>query len=150
MNDDTSHGVVSESNAGRNSDYTDDIANEICSRISEGRSVHSICKDKDMPSRPTFYKWLADNKSFLNKYNAAVEQRADYHFDEMIDIADKVEPESAEVAKARLQIDTRKWIVARMRPRKYGDNIQEDDGNNDNVQPVQVTVNVRDARKPDA
>lgn len=149
MSNDTPHSAVSKG-AGRNSDYTDDIANEICSRISEGRSVHSICKDKDMPSRPTFYKWLADNKSFLNKYNAAVEQRADYHFDEMIDIADKVEPESAEVAKARLQIDTRKWIVARMRPRKYGDNIQEDDGNNDNVQPVQVTVNVRDARKPDA
>ena len=149
MKDDMLDSVVSKG-AGRNSDYTDDIANEICSRISEGRSVHSICKDKDMPSRPTFYKWLADNESFLNKYNAAVEQRADYHFDEMIDIADKVEPESAEVAKARLQIDTRKWIVARMRPRKYGDNIQEDDGNNDNVQPVQVTVNVRDARKPDA
>lgn len=149
MKDDALDSVVIKG-AGRNSDYTDDIANEICSRISEGRSVHSICKDKDMPSRPTFYKWLADNESFLNKYNAAVEQRADYHFDEMIDIADKVEPESAEVAKARLQIDTRKWIVARMRPRKYGDNIQEDDGSNDNVQPVQVTVNVRDARKPDA
>ena len=141
--------VVSK-DLGRPSDYTDDLANEICSRISEGRSVNSICKDKDMPSRPTFYKWLADNDSFLNKYNAATEQRADYHFDEMIDIADKVEPESAEVAKARLQIDTRKWIVARMRPRKYGDNIQESDAEDNNAQPVTVNIEVKDARKPES
>ena len=148
MNDDASDG--GKSNAGRPTDYTEDLADEICSRISEGRSVHSICKDKDMPSRPTFYKWLADHDQFLNKYNAATEQRADFHFDEMLDIADSVEPETAEVSKAKLQIDTRKWIVARMRPRKYGDNPQEEDGESDNAQPVQVTVNVRDARKPDA
>ena len=103
-----------------------------------------------MPDRSNVYVWLRKYDDFQDKYREATGQRADYHFDEMLSIADGVMPESAEVAKAKLQIDTRKWILSRMNPRKYGDNIQEDDGNNDNAQPVQVTVNVRDARKPDA
>lgn len=148
MNDDASNGVVS--NAGRPTDYSRELAVEICLRISNGRSVKSICADKDMPSKTSIYEWLNIHSEFTDMYREAVSQRADYHFDEMLDIADMVEAESAEVAKARLQIDTRKWILSRMNPRKYGDNIQEDDGNNDNAQPVQVTVNVRDARKPDA
>lgn len=148
MKDDMLDGIVK--NAGRPTDYSDELAAEICLRISNGRSVKSICTDKDMPSKTSIYKWLNEHSVFTDMYREAISQRADYHFDEMLDIADDVIAESAEVAKAKLQIDTRKWILSRMNPRKYGDNIQEDYGNNDNVQPVQVTVNVRDARKPDA
>ncbi|RAP72956.1 putative ubiquitin carboxyl-terminal hydrolase 35 [Candidatus Erwinia dacicola] len=40
-----------------------------------------------------------------------------------MDIADTVVEESAAVSKARLQVDTRKWILSRMAPKKYGDKI---------------------------
>jgi len=146
MKDGTSDGAV----MGRPTIYSDELADEICLRMSHGRSLNDICKDSDMPDRSNVYVWLRKYDDFQDKYREATGQRADCHFDEMLSIADDVMPETAEVAKAKLQIDTRKWILSRMNPRKYGDNIQEDDGNNDNVQPVQVTVNVRDARKPDA
>ena len=149
MSNDTPNSVVSKG-VGRPTDYTDELADEICLRVANGRSVNSIINDKDMPSKTSIYEWLNIHSQFTDKYELALKQRADFHFDEMLGIVDDVMAESAEVAKARLQIDTRKWILSRMNPRKYGDNIQEDDGNNDNVQPVQVTVNVRDARKPDA
>ena len=44
-------------------------------------------------------------------------------FEEIFEIADDVIPDAAEVAKARLRVDTRKWALARMNPRKYGDKV---------------------------
>lgn len=126
MNDDTPHGVM-----GRPSIYTNELAKEICLRISNGRSLSSVCRDKDMPSRSIVYDWLADNKDFSDRYHEADLQRADYHADEMIEIADSVEADTAEVAKARLQIDTRKWQVARMNATKYGDKVEIDNKSSD-------------------
>lgn len=139
MNDDTSHSVVS--NAGRPAIYSDALAKELCLRIANGRSLSSVCRDKDMPSRSLVYDWLADEdkKEFMDRYREADLQRADYHADEMIEIADSVEPDTAEVAKARLQIDTRKWQVARMNATKYGDKQQVDNISSDGSS--KITVN---------
>ena len=41
----------------------------------------------------------------------------------MIGIADSCIPDAAEVAKAKLRIDARKWYVTKVAPRKYGDKI---------------------------
>lgn len=133
MNDDTPHGVVSEKKDGRPTIYSDELAKEICLRISNGRSLSSVCRDKDIPSRRTVYDWLADEdkKDFLHRYREADLQRADYHADELIEIADSVKADTAEVAKARLQIDTRKWQVARMNATKYGDKVEIDNKSSD-------------------
>ena len=131
MSNDTPHSAVSEKKDGRPTIYSDELAKEICLRISNGRSLSSVCRDKDMPSRSIVYDWLADNEDFSDRYREADLQRADFHADEMIEIADSVEAESAEVAKARLQIDTRKWQVARMNATKYGDKQQVDNVSSD-------------------
>lgn len=133
MNDDTLHGVVSEKKDGRPTIYSDELTKELCLRISNGRSLVSVCRDKDMPSRRTVYDWLADEdkKDFLHRYREADLQRADFHADEMIEIADSVEADTAEVAKARLQIDTRKWQIARMNATKYGNKQQVDNVSSD-------------------
>lgn len=143
MSDDTPHGVVS--NAGRPAIYSDALAKELCLRIANGRSLSSVCRDKDMPSRSLVYDWLADEdkKEFMDRYREADLQRADFHADEMIEIADSVEPDTAEVAKARLQIDTRKWQVARMNATKYGDKQQVDNVSSDgSMKPVFNIVGV--------
>jgi len=131
MTDEALDSVVS--GAGRPAIYSDALAKELCLRISNGRSLSSVCRDKDMPSRSLVYDWLADEdkKEFMDRYREADLQRADFHADEMIEIADSVEAESAEVAKARLQIDTRKWQVARMNATKYGDKQQVDNVSSD-------------------
>lgn len=48
----------------------------------------------------------------------------------MLTIADEVLPETAEVARAKLRIDTRKWVLARMNPKKYSDKGQDDNTDN--------------------
>ena len=145
MNDDMPHGVA----IGRPTIYSEELADDICLRISDGRSLNSVCKDEGMPDRSNVYVWLRKYQEFQDKYREATSQRADYHFDEMLGIVDDVLPETAEVAKARLQVDTRKWILSRMNPRKYGDNVDGETSDDSNkVQPVKVEINVKDARKP--
>lgn len=132
--------AVSEKKDGRPTIYSDDLAKEICLRISNGRSLSAVCRDKDMPSRSIIYDWLAEKKDFSDRYHEADLQRADFHADEMIEIADNVEPDTAEVAKARLQIDTRKWQVARMNATKYGDKQQVDNVSSDGSMSAKPTV----------
>lgn len=135
----TSNDVV-KSNLGRPPIYTEELAKEICLRISNGRSLSAVCRDSDMPSRSIIYDWLAEKKEFSDRYHEADLQRADFHADEMIDIADNVIPDAAEVAKAKLQIDTRKWQVARMNATKYGDKQQVDNVSTDGSMATKPTV----------
>ncbi len=69
------------------------------------------------------FRWLAEHQEFRDQYAKATETRADSIFEEIFEIADYVIPDAAEVAKARLRVDTRKWALARMNPRKYGDKV---------------------------
>ena len=101
-----------------------------------------------MPSRETFYKNIRDNAYLSDHYRAALKEREDYHFDEMLEIADMVEDDGVKIQKAKLMIDTRKWVLSRMNPKKYGDKAGETETIDDNPTPVSVNIEVRDARKP--
>ena len=129
MNDDTPHGVVS--NAGRPTIYKDELADDICFRIASGRSLNDVCGDVDMPNKATVYRWIDSNELFCDKYREATSHRADFHFDEMLDISDKTMTDAVDVAAAKLKIDTRKWILSRMNPTKYGDKQQIDNVSSD-------------------
>ena len=115
---------------GRPSIFTDELANEVCERVSLGRSLRSVCLDKDMPAMSTIMDWLNHNEDFSEQYRRACEDRETTHFEEMLTIADEVLPETAEVARAKLRIDTRKWVLARMNPKKYSDKQQDDNTDN--------------------
>lgn len=73
----------------------------------------------------------------------AKEKSADALFDEIIDIADDATNDWMEtfekegnntgwnfndenVQRSRVRVDTRKWMMARMKPNKYGDYIRQD------------------------
>jgi len=108
-------------NIGRPSDYSPEIGDDICSLLATGESLNKICQRPGMPSRTSVYRWLREYKQFRNNYVRATEDRADSIFEEMLDIADGAEEETASIAKARLQIDARKWILGKMNPKKFSD-----------------------------
>ncbi len=111
---------------GRPSVYSQKLAMDICSQISTGNHLNAICKQDNMPTRTTVYKWLETNPTFADMYVRAREERTDLMADEIIDIADQTFEDAAAVMKARLRVDTRKWLMAKMSPRKYGDKIQQE------------------------
>lgn len=118
---------------GRPSDYSDDIADEICARIADGQSLNSICKLDEMPSLKTVYNWIGKRPEFLQKYTLARETQADTLADQIVDIADDGSRDYTEDAKgnvlvdhdhitrSRLRVDARKWVAAKLKPKKYGE-----------------------------
>ena len=70
------------------------------------------------------YLWLTKHEEFSKNYAIAQKERASAMFEEMLAIGDDVEPEPSEVAKARLRVDTRKWALARMDSKRFGDKVQ--------------------------
>lgn len=114
---------------------------EIIERISEGESVRSIFRDEkeSLPSRTEFYNWLSENTLFVDQYTRACDVRSDLIFDEMFEIADdgsndfmkkqiaediEIEVLNTEhIQRSRLRIETRKWALSKMNPKKYGDRI---------------------------
>jgi hypothetical protein len=104
---------------GRPSSFTQELADAICERLSEGESLRSICEGPHMPSKAAVFRWLANNDNFRDQYARARETQADVIADEVLSIADN----ATDPAKARVQIDARKWLAGKMRPKVYGDKV---------------------------
>lgn len=121
----------------RPSTFTSELGDDICRRLAAGESARQICRDEGMPAMSTLMKWLndSDKVQFSEQYARARDCQADFYADEIIDIADELSDvaEPTELAKAKLRIDSRKWKVARMAPRKYGDKQQIDHTSSDDT-----------------
>jgi hypothetical protein len=115
---------------------------DICSEITKGKSLRNILKEEGMPSTATFFVWLSEDEEKLKQYTRACDIRAEVIFDEMLEIADDgtndfvkkqtnegldVEVLNTEhVQRSRLRIDTRKWLLSKLNPKKYSDRLQTD------------------------
>jgi hypothetical protein len=66
---------------------------------------------------------MRSEPDFARRYAQAHEDRSDTMADDIIEIADAVEGSDsvAAVAAAKLRIETRKWIAAKLKPQKYGE-----------------------------
>lgn len=136
---------------GRPSMFSEALGTEICRRLMQGRSLRSVCRDDDMPDRTTVHDWIVAHEAFARQYARATEVRADEEFDRIFEIADtpvigqktRVDADGGvEVTEAdmiehrRLQIDARKWALARMNPKKYGEKVQI--GGADDLPPIKT------------
>ena len=113
---------------GRQSLYTLELAAYICEQVAAGRSLVSITREPSVPSYPTIMEWLKVNCDFEAMYRQAKEDQADTLADEIITIADSVKDagpaDSAKVNAARLRVDARKWVAAKLKPKVYGDRVE--------------------------
>jgi hypothetical protein len=125
--------------AGRPSSYTEEIADTICERLMEGRSLRSICDDDDMPNRQTVVRWQVQHEDFAAKCARARELQADYMDDLILDAANACTVEDAPAA--RVKISAYQWRASKLAPKKYGDKVQTEVSGPDGG-PVQATLNV--------
>lgn len=142
---------------GRPSTYSDEMAGVICARLVEGRSLRSICKDADVPSIATVMVWLRERPAFQARYALAREAQADAIADEILDISDdgtndwverarkdgstEIVLDAEHVQRSRLRIDARKWLAAKMAPKKYGD-VQKHEHSGPDGAPIEVNSTV--------
>lgn len=134
---------------GQPTKYSPELAAEILTRIAEGESLHKITKEAGMPSHSSVYLWLMLYPDFSDKYVRAREEQADTLADEIVAIADEPPAEvvddkgvartdSGWVTWQKNRVDARKWVAAKLKPKKYGDR-QIVAGDADN--PLEVKAN---------
>lgn len=122
---------------GRPSDYTPEVATEICRRLALGESLAKMCREDAMPAQSTVYLWLQKHSDFSENYARARDIQADVLAEETVTIAD----EASDPVKARLQVDARKWFASKVAPKKYGDRISQE-LTGANGQPIAMSLEV--------
>jgi hypothetical protein len=99
--------------------------------------------------------------SFAATTHAARELQADYLAEEMLEIADDgrndwtkredgIDAVNAEVVqRSRLRVDARKWLMAKLQPKKYGDRIAQEVTGGDGLPlvPVLTSPSIGGARR---
>lgn len=122
---------------GRPTKFSIALAAEICDRLAGGQSLREICRSEDMPCVSAVKNWLRDKPDFVAQYALAREAQADHFAEEILEIADdgsndwmerqgrdgEVIPvlDREHVSRSQLRVDARKWLMARMAPKKYGE-----------------------------
>jgi hypothetical protein len=131
------------------------IQNAVCYLISTtSLSLRKILEElkkkiNDVPDYKTIKDWLVKDEEFRTQYTQAKEMQIELYADELLEIADDSSLDMAfteegkpfvdheHVNRSRLRVDTRKWLLSKLMPKKYGDKM-ELSGNKD--QPLTVEV----------
>lgn len=113
------------------------VFDSIIEKIEQGIPIRKILSEPNYPQRKTFYGWLKDDENKITRYARAKELYQDEIFEEMIIISNTPvkeiktieRPNGTEIITSdspehrKLQIETRKWILGKLNPKKYGDKL---------------------------
>jgi len=113
--------------------------NSICYKIEvEGLALRNVLKLENTPSSRTFSKWLRNDPNKVKQYTRATDGRADKIFEDILVICDSTEDDVIVngdgapitnhnvIQRDRLRVDTRKWYLSKLNPKKYSDKVQVD------------------------
>lgn len=142
---------------GRPTTYTKELADKICEKIAEGKSMRSVCRNNDeMPALSTVFLWFREHPEFSEQYARACEERTEAHHeilldlgDEAIDLAQEVNEKasSAVVQAVKLKADNLKWVMSKMKPKKYGDKVDVTTAGKELPQPLLYALSHNDSNK---
>lgn len=112
---------------------------EMLAGIASGESVKTLCKQPGFVAERKWYLWLAADADLQQRYARACESRAVKLAEELLDIADDGTNDwmlanspnnpgwvtnGEALQRSRLRADTRKWLLAKLQPKKYGDKLE--------------------------
>jgi hypothetical protein len=115
----------------------------------EGKSMTSAIKGK--MSTQKFYELLSNDIEKSKQYARATQMRAEKMADETLEIADNFEhdvnkidgiviTDHAAINRDRLRVDTRKWLLSKLHPKKYGDKIDMTSDGHPVNQSIQIEI----------
>lgn len=103
-----------------------------------GESLRTVCAPDDMPAVSTVFVWFQKHPEFTEQYTRAKQESADAMAEEILDISDNGSNDWMErnfgnertwitngeaLQRSRLRVDTRKWLMAKMKPKVYGEKL---------------------------
>ena len=149
------------------------VSAEVFKLLSEGKSLTWICKQPGMPQSSTFLDWIEEDPALAEQYARARERGYALLADELIAISDETDTEvevqetdaegnplvradgspvlkrvrvplsSDVIARNRLRVDTRKWMLSKMLPKVYGEKVTQEVTGKDGAPLVLNAVNFK-------
>ncbi len=127
---------------GRPSTFTQEIADEICARLSKGETLADICRDDHMPAVRTVSHWKEASEAFKADFARAREEGFDEIAADCLRIADETtfdtiitdngdKPNTEWISRSKLRIETRLKLLAKWDPKRYGDKVDVNHGGQD-------------------
>ena len=117
------------------SKWGNDTRDVILDKIASGKSLRDICSAEGMPSESLVRKWSIQEDDFGAQYARAREAGMEALADEILQISDSQEGDVLKtedgreivnhdaIQRAKLRVDTRKWLMSKIAPKRYGDKL---------------------------
>lgn len=126
--------MVQKRPPGRESTFRQDVADEICARLSKGEPLTQICKSDNMPAVRTVDNWREARPEFDAAIVRARAEGYDSIAAECIAIADQTDndtiygkhgerPNTEWIQRSKLRIETRLKLLAKWDPKRYGEKL---------------------------
>lgn len=140
---------------GRPTNYTYELGERICKEIS--CSEMGLNKLHDLydwfPDRQTILEWLTKHPEFNAQYSRGKEMQAELMRENILIIADDSSGDTIETSKgiienreftsrSKLRVETRMWLMARLAPKKYGNQIEPEQSDKELAPPPTIHVHI--------
>ena len=106
------------------------LADMVLAGMRGGLSTFKACAIAGV-HHSTFVGWVGEDAELANNYARAREDLIERIANEVIELSDVdvgMQPDGkkdwAAVQKHKLQVDTRKWLLSKLAPRKYGEKLE--------------------------
>lgn len=128
--------------AGRPSLYSQELADRICNDLADGMSLRAVCRQEGMPAIGTVLRWVGeeDKAAFRDQYARARTVLQEHWAEEILEISDDSTRDTIEktdedgkvyaevpntewITRSRLRVDSRKWLLSKLAPKKYGEKV---------------------------
>ncbi len=114
----------------RTAEEKEKLSTLVLEGMKSGLSALKSCEAAGV-NQSTFTGWLNDDPELAKEYARAREMLIEKMAGELLEIADQPvgsldsgATDSGAVQKQRLQVDTRKWLLSKLAPKKYGDKLE--------------------------
>jgi len=107
-----------------------DLAKKVLEGMHGGLSCFKSCQAAGVP-HSTFIGWVNVDPDLADRYTRAREDLIERMAQEVLELSDVdvgLQPDGkkdwAAVQKHKLQVDTRKWLLSKLAPKKFGDKLE--------------------------
>ena len=108
----------------------EDLAKKVLEGMHGGLSCFKSCQAAGVP-HSTFIGWVNVDPDLADRYTRAREDLIERMAQEVLELSDVdvgMQPDGkkdwAAVQKHKLQVDTRKWLLSKLAPKKFGDKLE--------------------------
>ena len=105
---------------------------QILALMHGGFSLTRACKTVNI-TPAAFLQWAEKDQELDKQYARAREACIEKMAEEVLEISDEEVPvdaygkvDSGAIQKQRLRVDTRKWLLSKLAPKKYGEKVQQE------------------------